>query len=155
MARKYCEDWRGARLPTEAEWEKAARGTNSSTFPWGEGIDCDHANYREKACKRTRDTVPVTSFEKGVSDYGVYNTSGNVWEWVKDWYSPAYYLNSPDKNPTGPDRTVVGIYYIKRGGSFQTQWERLRVTNREKNDPTNSGSDLGFRCVHPISEEFP
>jgi formylglycine-generating enzyme required for sulfatase activity len=155
MARKYCEDWRGARLPTEAEWEKAARGTNTPTFPWGEGIECDLANYRDKACKRTRDTVPVTSFENGASEYGVYNMSGNVWEWVKDWYSPAYYLNSPNRNPTGPDRAVVGIYYIKRGGSFQTQWERLRATNREKNDPTNYGSDLGFRCVRPISEDFP
>ena len=155
MARAYCEDWRGARLPTEAEWEKAARGANSSTFPWGEEISCEYANYRDSACERVRDTSPVTSFERGVSDYGVYNMSGNVWEWVKDWYSPAYYLNSPTKNPTGPENAVVGIYYIKRGGSFQKDSQMATTTNREKNDPTNYGSDLGFRCVHPIGVDFP
>ena len=155
MARTYWEDWRGARLPTEAEWEKAARGADAPTFSWGDEIGCNYANYRDKDCKRIRDTVPVSSFAEGVSDYGVYNMSGNVWEWVKDWYSPAYYLNSPDKNPTGPDHAVVGIYYIKRGGSFQDEWEKLRAANREKNDPTNYGSNLGFRCVRPVSDDFP
>jgi formylglycine-generating enzyme required for sulfatase activity len=155
MARAYCEDWRGARLPTEAEWEKAARGANSSTFPWGEAISCEHANYRDETCGRVRDTSPVTSFAGGVSDYGVYNMSGNVWEWVKDWYSPAFYLNLPAENPTGPERPVVGIYHIKRGGSFQDEEHKLRSTNREKNEPTNSASNLGFRCVRPISEDVP
>lgn len=155
MARAYCEDWRGARLPTEAEWEKAARGTDGSTFPWGEEIGCNYANYRDKTCERVRDTSPVTSFPNGVSDYGVYNMAGNVWEWIKDWYSPAYYLNSPTINPTGPEHAVVGIYYIKRGGSFQDEPQKLRTTNREKNDPTNYGSNLGFRCVLPIAEDAP
>jgi formylglycine-generating enzyme required for sulfatase activity len=155
MARAYCEDWRDARLPTEAEWEKAARGVDGRTFPWGEGIRCANANYRDGKCKRIRDTYPVTSFEMGQSVYGVYNMSGNVWEWVSDWYSPAYYLDAPESNPTGPEHAVVGIYYVKRGGSYWDEWERLRSSNREKNDPTNYGSNLGFRCVHPVSEDFP
>ena len=155
MARAYCEDWRGARLPTEAEWEKAARGSKAPTFPWGEEISCQFANYRDKACERVRDTAPVSSFANGTSEYGVYNMAGNVWEWVKDWYSPAFYLNSPAENPTGPAHAVVGIYYIKRGGSFQDAPQKLRSTNREKNDPTNYGSNLGFRCVLPIAEDAP
>ncbi len=155
MARAYCEDWRGARLPTEAEWEKAARAANASTFPWEDEINCSYANYCDKACERVRDTASVDSFAQGVSDYGVYNMSGNVWEWVKDWYSPAYYLNSPDADPPDPQNAVVGIYYGKRGSSFQDEWEKLRSTNREKNDPTNYGSNLGFRCVRPIGEDFP
>jgi formylglycine-generating enzyme required for sulfatase activity len=155
MARVFCEDWRGARLPTEAEWEKAAGGPDNSIFPWGEEISCQYANYRDKACLRVRDTSPVTSFASGVSVYGVYNMAGNVWEWVTDWYSPAFYLNSPLVNPTGPERPVVGIYYIKRGGSFQDEAHKLRSTNREKIDPTNSGSNLGFRCVRPIVEMAP
>jgi formylglycine-generating enzyme required for sulfatase activity len=143
MARAYCEDWRGARLPTEAEWEKAARGSEGPTFPWGDEIGCQDANYRDKACQRVRDTAPVTSFDQGVSDYGVYNMSGNVWEWVRDWYSPAFYLNSPDVNPTGPEHAVVGIYYINRVVSG-----RWKVALDEFKEWPPIQSNLN-RCIRP------
>jgi formylglycine-generating enzyme required for sulfatase activity len=143
-ARDFC-DWlsgktgKSIHLPTEAQWEKAARGTDRRKYPWGNTPpSCNVLNYNE--CLGF--PMPVGSYPSCVSPYGVYDMAGNVYEWCSDWYDPGYYSISPVDNPSGPSN---GTERVQRGGSWLSSGEKIRASNRESTVPSKGGRHNGFR----------